>query len=161
MNQIWIGGRQVGIGRAEAGVVRIEAEDEAGFAAALGYAHAMDRPLQLWLTRLIGQGRLAECLKDDPATIAIDIVMRKIGFWHASREEAAALAPDLRLALDAYAQGVMAGLVEFGVPWELKLAKYRPEPWTASDSVMIGMLMGYIGLAQTQQDIEKLILQSL
>jgi penicillin amidase len=161
MNQIWIGGRQVGIGRAKAGVVRIEAEDEAGFAAALGYAHAMDRPLQLWLTRLIGQGRLAECLKDDPATIAIDIVMRKIGFWHASREEAAALAPDLRLVLDAYAQGVMAGLVEFGVPWELKLAKYRPEPWTASDSVMIGMLMGYIGLAQTQQDIEKLILQSL
>lgn len=161
MNEIWISGRAVKIGRGEAGVARVEAADELGFASAVGYIHAMDRPLQLWLTRLIGQGRLAECLKDEAATIAIDIVMRKLGFWHAAREDAGSLAPETRALLDAYAAGVNAGLAAFGAPWELKLAKYRPEPWTAADSLLIGMLIGYIGLAQTQQDIEKFILQSI
>lgn len=161
MKEVWISGHRVAIGRTTGGVVRIEAADELGYAAAVGYAHAMDRPLQLWLTRLIGQGRLAECLKDDPATLAIDVVMRKLGFRHRAREDAGTLAPELRLALDAYAAGVNAGLAAHGVPFELKLVKYRPEPWIAADCLMIGMLMGYIGLAQTQQDIEKFILQAI
>lgn len=161
MQSHWIAGREVKIGRTTGGVVKIEAADELGYASAVGFGHAMDRPLQLWLTRLIAQGRLAECLKDDPATLAIDIVMRKLGFWHAAREDAGRLAPELRLVIDAYAAGVNAGLAAHGVPFELKLVKYRPEPWVAADSLMIGALMGYIGLAQTQQDIEKFILQAI
>ena len=60
--------------------------------------------------------------------------------------------------LDAYAEGVNAALSKRG-PWELRLLGYRPEPWRASDCLLLARMAGYLTLAQSQAEIERLYLE--
>ena len=46
-------------------------------------------------------------------------------------------------------------------PWELRLLRLRPEPWTAADRVVMGRLIGYVGLAQAQGEVGRWIVQML
>ena len=46
-----------------------------------------NRLVQMMLVRLVGQGRLCECLKDDDEALAIDIFMRQLGLAKMAREE--------------------------------------------------------------------------
>ncbi|MBI5365913.1 MAG: penicillin acylase family protein [Planctomycetes bacterium] len=147
--------------RANGGVVEIGAADEVAFAAGLGYAHAHDRLVQMMLLRLVVQGRLSECLKADEETLKIDLFMREMGFAHGAAAEAGGLAPDARAAAEAYGAGVDACVARRMRPLELLLVGYHPEPWTPADSLAVAQIMGYIGLAQVQQDTEKLIIQAL
>ena len=43
------------------------------------------------LLRLIGQGRLCECLKSNPEMLAIDVFMREMGFRRGADREAAGI----------------------------------------------------------------------
>jgi penicillin amidase len=45
------------------------------------------------------------------------------------------------------------------VPWELRLLGHRPEPWTPADSVLVARVGGYVSLAQTQGDMERLLVE--
>ncbi|MBM3557186.1 MAG: penicillin acylase family protein, partial [Alphaproteobacteria bacterium] len=156
-----IAGHEVRLGRTEAGVATIVAGDIGGFLAGLGYVHARDRGLQLWLTRLIAQGRLCECLKDDPVALGVDGFMRRHGFSRIGEEEVGLLPEATRQRAALYAEGIAAGLAAHGIPFEFRLVGYRPEPWRIADTLAIIALMGYAGLAQTQQDIEKFIIQAI
>jgi hypothetical protein len=55
---LFIEDSRIEIGRATKGVVEIWAEDVVGMARGIGYAHALDRFLQMELGRLAGQGRM-------------------------------------------------------------------------------------------------------
>ena len=66
------------------------ADDDLGLAAAWGFAHAHDRALQMLLARVVGQGRLCELLDDSPASLSVDLFMRRNLFAAASAEEAVA-----------------------------------------------------------------------
>lgn len=145
--------------RTPEGVALLEARDEEGFVRALGAAHAHDRALQMVLTRLIGQGRLGECLKANDETHAVDVFMRQVGFAHGAGREVELLG-EARPLVEAYCEGVNEVLARRR-PWELALAGHRPEPWTPADVLLTVRLMSYIGLAQTQQDAEKLIAQAV
>ncbi len=46
-------------------------------------------------------------------------------------------------------------------PWELRLLRHKPAPWTAADCVLMGRMIGYVGLAQTQGEAERWIAQML
>ena len=46
-------------------------------------------------------------------------------------------------------------------PLEFMLVGYRPEPWALSDSLLMIKLMSYVGLAQSQQDVEKFLIQAI
>ncbi len=137
-----------------------EAGDDLGLAAAWGFAHAHDRALQLLFTRIVGQGRLCELLDDSPASLAIDLFMRRNLFAAASVEEAASLSGRARTLAEAYAAGVNARLSR-GRPWELRLLRVPAEPWTPSDTLLTLRLMTFVGLAQAQGDAEVAILQAL
>ena len=62
--------------------------------------------------------------------------------------------------LQAYADGVNAYAQSHMRPLEFFLVGYDPssEPWRPLDSLVLGKLMGWMGLAQIQADMEKLIL---
>jgi penicillin amidase len=102
-----------------------------------GYVTAQDRLFQLDLFRRTGRGRLAEVLGD--AALDTDKFTRTIGLARAAELDAALLSSEARLALAAYADGVNKLLEQQGdaLPIEFLLLGYKPEPWTASDSLVI------------------------
>ena len=143
------------------GVMQLWADNDVALAAGLGFAHAWDRCVQLCMMRVIGEGRLSECLKADDETLVIDTFMRQQGFAQTARAEVANIGVTAAAVLDAYVQGVNAGIKHRGVPFELRLAGYKPEPWEPFCTLLVIKLMTFIGLAQCQQDMEKLIIESV
>jgi penicillin amidase len=156
-----IAGTPVAMRRTPEGVMEMWAEDDLGLAAALGFAHAADRMLQMMLVRLIGQGRVSECLRSDDASLVLDRFAREMGFAADARSDTSSVGGDARRLGANYCAGVNHYLEHYGYPWELRLVRYRPEPWALADTLATIQLMSYLALAQSQQDAEKLIIQAL
>src|SRR5438477_1197902 len=156
-----IAGSSLRARRTTGGVVEIWGRDQFDLQRGLGFFHAHDRLVQMLLVRLAGQGRLCECLKDDDESLAIDIFMRQIGFARTARDEVDRLPLKARSFVQAYADGINDYLRRHSRPLEFRLARYRPDPWEPADTLLTVGLMGYVGLAQTQQDIEKFIIQAI
>lgn len=158
---IVIAGAKVGIGRTSGGVIEIRGQNQLDLMRGLGFAHAHDRLTQMSLVRLIGRGRLCECLDDSEETLAIDVFMRQLGFVHLAREEVSRCSAEAADFAGAYAEGVNEYLRRHSRPWGLRLAGYQPEPWEPADTLLTILLMSYVGLAQTQQDLEKFLIQAI
>jgi penicillin amidase len=156
-----IGSARVRIRRTTGGVIELWADDLPDLMRGLGFAHALDRLTQMSLVRLVGQGRLCECLSDDDEALEIDCFMRQLGFAPLAQREAERCSPEARAFAVAYCEGVNAYLAEHSRPWGLRIAGYRPEPWEPADPLLTMLLMSYVGLAQTQQDLEKFLVQSV
>ncbi|MEE2828507.1 MAG: penicillin acylase family protein, partial [Myxococcota bacterium] len=123
----------------------------------MGYAHASDRSLQLLLTRILGQGRGSECLDNSDAMLEIDCFFRRMNWAGDLDEEVERLDKETLEVCETYCAGVNAALAGKG-PWELRLLGYRPEPWQVGDSLLLMRLIGWIGLAQSQGEIERLFM---
>ncbi len=124
----------------------------------VGYTHAYDRGLQLLLTRILGQGRAAELLSGDDETVEVDRFFRKMNFGGALDEQLNMLKPETRKLVDHYCDGVNTRLNE-KIPWELRVMGYKAEPWTPADSVLMSRMTGYVGLAQSQGEIERFVVE--
>jgi penicillin amidase len=159
--RIEISGAHIELARTDDGVMTLRAEDDLGLARGLGFVHAHDRMVQMMLVRLVGQGRLCECLSNDEDTLAIDVFMRQMGFEIDAEADVANLGDDGRRLGEAYAEGVNRYLETHRRPIELTLVGYRPRPWTVADTLLTIKLMSFIGLAQSQQDMEKFLIQAL
>lgn len=110
-----IDGSEIRMRRTTGGVVEIWGQDDVELARGMGFAHAHDRMVQMMLARLVGQGRLSECIKSDDETLAIDIAMRQMGF--ASSAQADVDGCSERAA--AIGRGYCAGVNEY-------LSRFRP-----------------------------------
>mgnify|MGYP000302502810 CR=1 FL=1 len=44
-------------------------------------------------------------------------------------------------------------------PWEFRLLGYRPEPWRPEDTVLMVRMLGYLTLAQSQTEVERLLVE--
>jgi penicillin G amidase len=146
--------------RDEHGVPHLAADELGSILWGLGYCHALDRGLQLLTSRIFGQGRVCECLVSNPEALEVDVFFRRLN-WRGTAEMAAdALSAEARAALAAYSAGINARLRR-SFPWELRLLGYRPEPWTAADTILISRVTGFVGLAQTQGEIERLFVEMI
>lgn len=159
--RIDISGTRIELARTADGVMKVRAEDDLGLARGLGFAHAHDRMVQMMLLRLVGQGRLCECLANDDDTLGIDVFMRQMGFEIDAEADVANLSDDGRRLGEAYAEGVNTYLENHRRPLELVLVGYRPPQWTVADTLLTIKLMSFVGLAQSQQDMEKFLIQAL
>lgn len=143
--------------RDEHGVVHVLADDESAVYWGLGYAHALDRGLQLLMMRILGQGRAAELLDPSDDTVAVDRFFRKMNWAGGIGDVIAKLTPAARTVVESYAAGVNARL-ERKRPWELaRLLRIPFEPWRAEDVVLLARMTGYLTLAQSQGEIESLL----
>ena len=147
--------------RGPEGYARLWAGDDDSLACGLGAAHAHDRQVQMVMARIVGTGRLAECLADDEATFGIDVFMRQMGFSRSAEREVIELAPEARRFAEAYAAGVNWVMAAESRPIEFRLVGHRPDPWTPADTLLTVKLMSYLGLAQSQQDMEKLVIEAI
>ncbi|QQP87866.1 penicillin acylase family protein [Skermanella sp. TT6] len=116
-----------------------QTQEDAYFA--LGYVHAQDRLWQMDLNRRIGAGRLSELI--GAGGLRYDKLMRTLGFYRDAEASVRALAPEVRMALEAYAAGVNAWLANRSgpLPIEFQVLRYEPEPWRPADSIVWGKLM--------------------
>jgi penicillin amidase len=144
--------------RDEHGVPHVEAEDLLGAHWGLGYCHALDRGLQMSLMRLLGQGRATECLRDDNELLEADRFFRKMNWKGNMGPTREALDEECRGLAEAYCHGVNARFRE-ARPWELRLVGYEPEPWRIEDTLLLARMTGYVTLAQSQAEIERLFLE--
>jgi penicillin amidase len=124
------------------GVPTIKAQSDHDAYAALGYVHAQDRFWQMEMNRRAGAGRLSEVL--GPATLETDKFLRTLGLYRLAAASLSYLRPEVRDALQAYADGVNGWLrTKTGaVTPEFVLLRYQPEPWTPVDSLVWSRLMG-------------------
>jgi penicillin G amidase len=124
----------IDIRRDSAGVPLVRASTDADVLRGLGHCRGVDRAMQLVLARIIGQGRAAELLDGGDEMLAIDRFSRRINIVGGVEAQVAMMSARHRALLDAYADGVNRAL-DAHRPWELRLLRHRPEPWTRADCV--------------------------
>ncbi|MGE3249064.1 MAG: penicillin acylase family protein [Hyphomonadaceae bacterium] len=125
--------------RDEHGVPHIFGESARDVYFALGYAHAQDRFFQMDLTRRSMQGRLSELVGE--LTLRFDAQARIRGFNQIAAAQAAALSPELRGLIQAYADGVNARLARGAPSPEYALLMASPEEWDIEDTAAVALAM--------------------
>ena len=132
----------VTIARDAHGVPTIRAAGEADLYRAAGFVQAQDRLWQMAFNRRVGQGRLAEIL--GASALPYDRFMRRLGLARAAERSVAALAPDTRRLLAAYAEGVNGFLATRSgpLPPEFQLLWTTMEPWRPADTLLVLKLIG-------------------
>ncbi|HYP42342.1 MAG TPA: penicillin acylase family protein [Chloroflexia bacterium] len=125
------------------GVPHIVAANVEDMYAAQGYVHAQDRLFQMFLFRAVGQARLSEYFGE--AAVEADRFYRTVGFRRAGEAELAALAPEVRKALDAYSRGVNEFIHTHGdsLPLEFSLLSIGMEDWTPADTLTFGKVQSW------------------
>jgi len=146
------------IWRDQHGVCHIEGKDKIAVFELMGYAHGKDRGMQILLMRVLGEGRASEILESSDQLLEIDTFFRRMNWTGGCAAEIEKLSPEAKAVLNAYCAGVNRAFSE-KVPWECKLFGYKPEPWRAEDSILISRMIGYLTLAQSQGEMERLLIE--
>jgi penicillin amidase len=127
--------------RDEHGIAQLHGDSMADLMRAQGYVHAQERFYEMDVRRHATAGRLAE-LFGEPA-LESDRFVRTMDWRGVAEQELALVKPETRAALEQYAEGVNAYLADrapsdIAVQYTILNAGglgYRPEPWTAVDSL--------------------------
>lgn len=152
---------RISLKRNDHGIPVIRATSFTDLAFGLGWIHASDRQLQTLLTRILLKGQAAEHLKGSAELIAVDQYMRTMNFLPDPQQEVAKLEHDVKEQLEAYARGFNYYLFNNRLVYEFKLLGYKPDPWDIIDTLVLGKVIGFIGLAEAQGNMEKFLLQMI
>jgi len=146
------------IWRDKNGIPHIEALTEADMYWGQGYVHATDRGMQMVLMRILGQGRVSELLDSSEDSLKIDSFFRRMNWAGKTKEQVEKLTSQEKTYLDSYTEGINAAFSQ-KTPWEFKLLGYKPEKWTVNDCFTLSRMIGYLTLAQSQAEMEKLFVE--
>jgi len=126
------------------GVPHIYADTEKDLFFACGYIQANERMWQMDLSRRTGYGRLSELFGE--ALLERDIYVRVMGLKEAALKDYEQLPPEVKDILMAYSQGINAWLNSRKWKWppEFSVLRYRPEPWSPIDSLIIKQVMAML-----------------
>ena len=127
------------------GIPHINAQNNKDMMFALGYTMASDRLFQMDLLRRIGSGRLSEVFGEK--TFEPDKLLRTLGIrkqmnenWKKFKRSAP---KEMLEEIDAFMEGLNLYIKEGPKPMELKLLRYKIEPFSIVDSLSVA---GYMGL---------------
>ncbi len=149
----------VTIQRNKDGVPEVTADNREDLCFGIGYAHGYDRSVQMMLVKEIAYGRASEKFEGSDELIEIDKYMRWLNLAADLEQEVAGLPSDILGELEAYAGGINAAVERNRRPLEFLMVGYKPEPWNIKDCLITVKLMGFVGLAQAQGDMEKFLIQ--
>lgn len=122
-------------------IPRIRAANLRDAATVLGYLHARERMFQMDLMRRAAAGELSEIA--GAVTLPNDRLMRTLGLRRSAERDAAALDPETRATLEAYAAGVNAWIDARGRFAAMEFIPFGPpRPWTVVDSLLWAKTMG-------------------
>jgi penicillin amidase len=150
----------VTISRDRFGVPRIEARSDADLCFGHGFAIGQDRLWQLEFYRRVASGRISEFA--GPDGLQTDRLMRTLGLQRIAEAEVATIPRNGRAYLEAYAAGVNAAIAAApALPFELRLLRIDPEPWTPADSLAIGKVVALGFSTNMEQELFRAELVSL
>jgi penicillin amidase len=133
---------EVRVERDELGVPRIRGATRLEVGRALGFVHGQERFFQMDLLRRSGSGRLAALFGS--VLLKEDMAVRRHGLGVMARESVERLSVEERQVLEAYTEGVNAGLSALrSRPPEYWLLGRTPEPWRPEDSILVGVAMAF------------------
>ena len=121
------------------GILHVYARSRLDLVRAQGYVHAQDRLFQMEGIRRFAWGRLSELA--GPRTLELDRAARRLRLRWAAERDHEACDPEAAALLEAYCEGVNAFLARGPRPFELRLARVRPEPWTPLDTHAPGAML--------------------
>jgi len=140
------------------GIPHVMAAYDSDLYRGLGYCHGADRGLQMLVLRVLVQGRGCELLADSDEMLGVDRFFRRMDFGREAAAERDKLPERYQVLLDAYVAGVNEAFDQ-AIPWELRVLRYQHTPWDAGDSLALTRLMAYVNLAQSQGDMERLLVE--
>ena len=149
------------IARESSGTPRIRAQSLLDGYYGLGFMHATDRLFQVFATRALGAGRLAEAFGDMPRLIDSDRRSRALRLHQVSDEDLAGLGEHAMAVVRAYCAGLNDVIARGHRPFELRLTGNRVEPFTPADLLCCLRAIAYIGLDDGQGDMELAIARAL
>lgn len=124
------------------GVPHIRAQTKHDLWFGLGYCHGQDRLWQLELYRRMASGTIAEIAGE--AGLAVDRLMRTLGFRRGAEREESELEPALRSELDAFCAGVNAAVAtERTLPTEFQVLRIGFKPWRPADMLAAVKLLAF------------------
>jgi penicillin G amidase len=132
----------------------IESQNEADLYLAQGYLTASDRLWQMDLLRRTARGEMSEIF--GRATLEQDKIHRTYGFAAITDLLIKNMPARVRAQFEAYAAGVNAYIDSCDtncLPIEFRILQYRPRPWRAADSLLIGKLMAESLTTSWQSDL--------
>ena len=133
-------------------VPHVRAASEQDLFFAQGYLHAQERLWQMELSRRFLSGRMAELFGDfalpwrelsgqfrGHKTSDLDFFIRLLGIRQSALESQRILTDDDSRRLNAYSEGINRYIERCGrkLPWEFRVLRFVPEPWTPTDSLTI------------------------
>ena len=130
----------VTVTRDRLGIPTIRGATREDVARALGFLHAQDRFFQMDLARRRAAGELAALV--GPRALALDHEIRVHRFRAEAHRAVDMVKPEQRRVLDAYTDGVNAGLAALGArPFEYLVLRQQPQPWRDEDSFLVVLSM--------------------
>jgi penicillin G amidase len=133
-------GGPVTVARDALGVPTVTGASREDVARALGFLHAQDRFFQMDLQRRQPAGELAALV--GPRAVEADQQARLHRLRDVAHRALDLTDPSYRRLLDAYADGVNAGLAALGAPpFEYLVLRATPEPWRAEDTILTVLAM--------------------
>ncbi len=137
--------------RDDLGIPHIFARNTRDALFAQGFVHAQERLWQMDFNRRLVQGRLAELLGQD--ALDYDRAMRTLGLRRVAEQETTLMQPQYRQDMQAYCDGVNAGIAQNRLPVEFTVLGYRPEPWQIADSLAYNKLMSWTLSANWESEL--------
>jgi len=145
--------------RDEAGVPHISADNWLDALYGLGYMHASDRATQMLFGRAVAAGRAAGQIADKQELLETDQFFRRIGL-HLNLGNAADTLEERTLRqLAIYSAGVNDGIQANGRTLPMWAIGFQPEPWDPDAVLLIGRLLAFGGLAVSQMQNERLLVE--
>jgi penicillin amidase len=130
----------VSVQRDSLGVPWIRGGSRRDVARATGFVHAQERFFQMDLARRRAAGELAALVGARAVPLDRDIRLHR--FRAEARRATELLSPDDRAMLDAYTDGVNAGMTALGArPFEYLVLRQTPAPWRAEDTFLVVLSM--------------------
>ncbi|MCF7804180.1 MAG: penicillin acylase family protein [Candidatus Marinimicrobia bacterium] len=127
----------------EYAVPHVEAQNQHDLYYTAGYLAASERMWQMEMTRLAGQGRLAEFL--GPELLDFDKYLRTIGFHEMALRLKDHISEESMAVYSAYTAGINAYIDTHkdNLPLEYRLLGFEPEPWKVEHSLVYVRLMAW------------------
>ena len=126
----------VAVARDALGTAVVRSENRLDAARALGFVHGQERFFEMDVTRRSAAGELSELVGQ--ATLERDEGRRRHRLRARLAQRFATLPPDERALLQAYADGVNAGVAQLGAtPWQYLLLRAEPRRWEPVDSLLV------------------------
>ncbi len=151
--------RRFTVARDDHGVPHVEAPTWLDALYGLGYMHATDRGTQLLFSRTLANGCGAEEIADTPELLETDRFFRRVGLHLNLEREVRCLNDRVFQQITAYCEGVTDGLRNSGRSLPMWATGYQPQPWNQQAVLLIGKLLSFGGLAISQMQNERLIIE--